>query len=208
VTIGGVILPNDGVANGFVARFDASGAPLSNIRMGGTGVVAPRELTTINDDVVVCGTFAGTADFDVNTAAGVVAAVGNDAFVARYSKTGALRWVKTFGTTGDQSATCVSKTSSGDVLVAGPFDGTFSAGSSLFNAVGSTDIFVVRLSGSGALLAAQRVSGSGEEILAGVASFNDDVIVAGRTNSTELTFPDGSKRTSAGLFDSFTYQQP
>jgi hypothetical protein len=138
-----------------------------------------------------------------------VAAVSNDAFVARYTKTGELRWVKTFGTTGDQLATYVAKTTGGDVLVGGPFDGTFSTGSTLFNSAGSTDVFVVRLSGNGAVRSAQHASGSGEETLAGVASFNGNLVVAGTSGSAgQLTFPDGTKRTTPGSADGFIYQQP
>ena len=208
IEIGGVILPNDGAINGFIARFDADGTPAGNIRIGGTGAAIPLKLTTINDEVVVAGVFSGTADFDVNTPAGVVAAVDNDAFVARYSKSGQLRWVKTFGTTGDQTALDLTRTSSGDVLVNGKFDGTFSTGSTVFTAVGVADIFVVRLSGSGQLLSAQRVRGSGEQTPSGIASFNDGLILTGKTNSAEVTFPDGTKRTPFGTEDGFIYQQP
>jgi len=208
VEIGGVILPNDGVENGFVARFDAAGNPLGNIRLGGTGAVNMTGLKTIGDEVVVAGSFSGTVDFDVNTAAGVVAAVATDAFVARYSKTGQFQWVKTFGTSGDQAATELARTSSGDILVGGTFDNSFTAGSTVLTTSGHTDTFIVRLSGGGQVLAVKRVAGIQDEVPTGIASFNDSVLLVGNTNSTEVTLPDGTKRTPFGSADGFIYQQP
>jgi hypothetical protein len=208
VGIGGVILPNDGFANAFIARFDASGTPLGNIRIGGTGAIGVTAVTTIDDEVVVAGAFSGTADFDVNTSAGAVAAVGNDAFVARYTKAGQFRWAQTFGTTGDQAATHVARTSAGEILICGSFEKTFSAGSKLLNPIGGFDIFVVRLSGSGAVLAVKQVGGLGTEEIADVASSNNGLIVAGTTGSAQLTFPDGTSRTAFGNPDGFLYRQP
>lgn len=208
VTIGGVILPNDGAGNAFIARFDANGVPLGNIRLGGTGGVAVTALTTIGDEAIVAGSFSGTADFDVNTPAGVVAAVGSDAFVARYTKTGQFRWVQTFGTTGDQSATHLSRIDSGDILVCGSFSTTFSAGSTLLSPLGSFDIFVVRLSGGGAVQAVKQLGGSGAEEVADVASSNGAIIVAGTTGSAQFTFPDGTSRAAFGSSDGFLYRQP
>jgi len=208
VGIGGVILPNDGAANGFIARFDASGTPLGNIRIGGTGGVAVVAVTTIGDEAVVAGSFSGTADFDVNTSAGVVAAVGSDAFVARYTKAGQFRWVQTFGTTGDQTATHLARSGSGDILVCGSFENTFSAGSTLLSARGAFDLFAVRLSGSGSVLAVRQLGGSGSEELADVASSNGALIVAGTTGSSQFTFPDGTTRTAFGTVDGFLYRQP
>lgn len=208
VEVGGVILPNDGTANGFIARFDADGTPLGNIRLGGTGAVTPAQVTTLNDEVVVCGTFSGTADFDVNTPAGVVAAVGNDAFVARYSKTGQFQWVKTFGTTGDQSATQLVRTGSGNILVAGSFDGTFSAGSTVFNTAGNLDTFIVRLSGGGQILAVKSVSGPGADLPVGLGTSSDALIVAGTTDSADIKFPDATTRARRGNVDGFIYRQP
>jgi hypothetical protein len=208
VGIGGVILPNDGIENAFIARFDASGTPLGNIRLGGTGSIVVTAVTTIGDEVVAAGTLFGTADFDVNTSAGVVAAVGSDAFVARYTKTGQFRWAQTFGTTGDQVAAHLARISSGDILVCGSFEKTFSAGSTLLSPIGSFDIFVVRLSGSGAVLAVKRVGGSGEEQVADIASSNNALIVAGTSSSAQLTFPDGTSRAPFGSTDGFLYRQP
>lgn len=208
VAIGGVILPNDGAGNAFIARFDASGTPLGNIRIGGTGGIAVLAVTTIGDEAVVAGSFSGTADFDVNTAAGVVAAVGNDAFVARYTKTGQFRWAQTFGSTGDQVAAHLARSGSGDILVCGSFEKTFSAGSTLLSSLGAFDIFAVRLSGSGAVLAVKQLGGSGSEELADVASSNGALIVAGTTASSPFTFPDGTTRTTFGTVDGFLYRQP
>jgi hypothetical protein len=208
VEIGGVILPNDGTANAFIARFNENGDPLGTIRIGGSGNVIPAEVTTINNDVVVAGTISGTVDFDVNTAAGTLAAVDNDAFVARYTKTGELQWVKTFGTTGDQAATELTHTAAGDILVAGTFNGTFSAGSTVLTTSGFLDMFVVRLSGGGTVLAVKRARGNQDELPSAIASSNGALIVVGTTGSNPVTFPDGTQRTLFGAQDGFIYQQP
>jgi hypothetical protein len=92
--------------------------------------------------------------------------------------------------------------------VAGSFDGTFTAGSTLLTTSGHFDMFVVRLSGGGGVLAVKRAGGNQDELPSAIASSNGALIVAGMTGSSPVTFPDGSKRTPFGARDGFVYQQP
>jgi hypothetical protein len=102
----------------------------------------------------------------------------------------------------------VARTSAGDILVCGLFEKTLSAGSTLLNAAGSFDIFIVRLSGSGQVRAVKSVGGLSEETGNDIASSNNGLIVAGTTSSPQLTFPDGTSRTAFGAGDGFLYRQP
>lgn len=208
VTIGGVTLPNDGLANAYISRFSSDGAGMGNIRIGGTGTAVARQVTTIGDEPLVAGTFTGTTDFDVNTSAGSIAAVGIDAFIARYSKAGELRWVVTMGGADDQLVSGLSRLGSGDIVACGTFSTVVTVGSKSLDAVGSTDAYFVRVSGDGEVLSADRVGGSNEEEAAGITTSNGIVVVVGTTKSNDTAFPDGSQRPLSGSIESFIYQQP
>src|SRR4051794_231373 len=57
-----------------------------------------RVAATPDGGTVVAGLFSGTADFDPTSGKTLLTAVGDsDAFVARYSSSGALMWAKRFG---------------------------------------------------------------------------------------------------------------
>ncbi len=208
VTIGGVVLPNDGLANAFISRFSAGGAGMGNIRIGGPGTAVARRVATIGDEPVVAGTFTGTADFDVDTSAGSMAAVGIDVFIARYSRAGELRWVVTLGGADDQFVSDLALTDSGDIVVCGTFSTILTAGSTTLNSVGATDAYFARVSADGQVRSAQRVGGSNDETTTGIAVSGASIIVVGSSKSNDLSFPDGSQRPLAGEIDAFIYQQP
>lgn len=51
-----------------------------------------------NGDVIVCGLFQGTTDFDPSAATNSAYSVGTGGYIARYTKLGQLLWVKTYVT--------------------------------------------------------------------------------------------------------------
>ena len=77
----------------------------------------------------------------------------SDAFIAHISSSGAWGWVATGGGPGGDSAEHVTTDSAGDLRVAGSFEGGSTTGaqfgSSSFNAVGSPDLFISKISSTG-----------------------------------------------------------
>ncbi len=75
---------------------------------------------------------------------------GEDAFVVKLTTAGAFVWAKSWGDNGAQVAFGVATDPSGDVLVTGANTGTIDFGCGPLTAAGSADIFVAKLTPSGA----------------------------------------------------------
>ena len=210
VEIGGEILPIDvnGVQGSFISRFTDSGVFERNIRIGGVGTSIPYGLTQIDGDPVVVGAITGTVDFDVNTAGGEVTSSGGiDAFIARYTRDGALRWVRVYGAADYESALSVSRLGSSDLLLCGRFESYITLGSSTLPTNGGHDIFLAHLDGAGNVRSASRLGGSNPETTASVTSAGQTVIVIAEGYG-DIRFPDGTHRSSFGTQDGLLYQHP
>ncbi len=155
-----------GTVDMFASRFDLSGTFLGVATVGGinANVSAARGVPASDGGMLITGSFSGTVDFDPGTGVHALASLGSqgvtDAFVARYSASGALSWVSRFG-----EATSIAGQGSygaglgfdpsGNPVVAGYFAGTadFDPGTSAFRltSLGESDGFLVKLTPSGAL---------------------------------------------------------
>ncbi len=155
-----------GTVDLFASRFDLTGSFLGVVTVGGINatVNAARALPAPGGGLVVTGSFSGTVDFDPGTGVTALASLGlqgvTDAFVARYSGTGALSWVSRFGEVTSiaghgSSGTGLSFTAGGNPLIAGYFTGStdFDPGSAAFRltSLGESDGFLVKLTTGGAL---------------------------------------------------------
>jgi len=205
----GDTLPFDGTTDGFVGRLDANGQSMGTIHIGGTGSASPQKVMTLNNDAIVTGMFNGTVDFDVNSAAGAVTASGGtNAFLARYSEAGALRWVKTFGPGDDQVGLSLARLDGNHILMCGSFSVSITLGSTTLTPVGMSDLFIARLDGDGNVVSASRVGGTDTEDSVWATTSGSAAIIVGLTSSDDVLFPGGIHRTRIGHFDSFIYQQP
>jgi chitodextrinase len=112
--------------NVFVAKYSPARSLLW-LRHVPSSTAATNEVNAIITDgagnVYVAGAFYGSVDFGggalVNATAGI-----RDAFVVKYSSTGAHQWSKRYGSTNEDSATGVAIDSHGDPVFTGQFRGT------------------------------------------------------------------------------------
>ncbi|HKW13353.1 MAG TPA: hypothetical protein VJS69_02600 [Candidatus Krumholzibacteria bacterium] len=202
------VITNDGGSDGFVERFDTGGVPLGAVHIGGTGDITVNDVTTVDNNAIVTGSFSGTADFDATGSGGAVTASGAlNGFVARYTKAGALRWVKTIK--GD-NAFCrsIARLADGHVVVCGEFTNPITVGSKTLTSTGGPDIFIVRLDGDGNILSANKLGGIGGEENVEVTATGSTAIIVGGSASNPIIFPDGSRRKTFGSFDGYIFQQP
>lgn len=142
----------------FIARIDSAGQPVW-ARLLGTDVDETAGSITVapNGDVVVVGSTRG-ALVTANRGA-------NDTFVARYSSSGTRRWVRQFGTTGDDVATSVIALGNGALYVGGSTDGRLG-----LKRLGGTDAFVMRLDGTGRLRWVNQFGSKANENIAALAT--------------------------------------
>ena len=136
----------------FVAKMSSSGSWLWAETAGGSydsdsgnGIASDG-----NGGAYVAGAFNISGNWGMN---GYGTNGYTDAFVARIDSTGSWDWVATGGGPGSDDASGVTVDSAGDLRVMGSFQGGSTQGaqfgSQSFNAVGSSDLFVSKMTNSG-----------------------------------------------------------
>jgi hypothetical protein len=150
-TFGGSAVQSAGSSDIVVAKYNAAGTHLWSRGMGGSG--ADLGLSVALDPsgaVLVTGYFSGTVDFG----GGPLTSVGGfDAFVAKYSASGAHLWSKRFGSTGNDMTNGVAVDAAGNVVVTGYFVRTSDFGGGAINSSAwDGDLFVAKYTPAGAHL--------------------------------------------------------
>ncbi|MGE5610080.1 MAG: hypothetical protein ACM359_12565, partial [Bacillota bacterium] len=135
----------------------------------------------------VTGYFYGSIDMDPSKK-GVYLLKGDAkpaGFIAKYSPTGKLVWAKRMAGKGGVMPMQVKVGPTGDVFLAGTYDGPFGfqskgRGLILADTNGGTDVFIIRLRGDGSLSWAGNVGGDDDDSYYGMdAGADGDVYLAG-----------------------------
>jgi len=132
----------------FVAKYTPAGDYVWDIRFGGlessddfSDMVLDLAVRS-DGDLFVAGRVAGTVDFGLgNTSA---SSAGSDAFVARYSPSGALRWARRFGEEGLNAFSGIA-VSNDTVYVGGFYTGAPNFGTGNLPARGASDAVILRM---------------------------------------------------------------
>ncbi len=136
----------------------------------------------------VTGSFIGTATFGAIT---LTSAGSFDIFVAKRNPAGVWQWATRAGGSSDDSGNGVAVDGSGNVVVTGEFNSpTISFGATtLTNATGSGDLFVAKLTPTGAWQWATGAGSSDDASGSSVAvDGSDNVVVTGFFRSPTITF--------------------
>jgi uncharacterized protein (AIM24 family) len=150
-------------------------------------------------NVIVAGSFMGTVDFG----GGALSSAGaRDYFVAKFGPDGAYMWSKRFGNASDQWNPHIAVDASGNVIVAGGYEGAIDFGGGALTSAGSQDICVAKLGSDGAYLWSKRF-GDGDVQAANAVAVDPsgNVIITGILRGT--TNFGGGVLTSAGINDVF-----
>jgi PKD repeat protein len=117
-------------------------------------------------DPVVTGFFSGS----MSLCGTLTSAGGNDVFVAKFDGTdGRCLWSRRIGGTSHDFGASVAVDGTNAVVVTGGFGGTVDLGAGPVASAGSYDVFVTKLSASGAPLWARRAGGTLDDSGAGIA---------------------------------------
>ena len=155
-------LTSAGSSDVFVSKLSSTGSLTWADRMGGSGTDVGYGIAVDGSgNVYTTGYFSGTADFDPGTGVfNLTSAGSDDVFVSKLSSAGGFVWADRMGGSGIDSGFGIAVDGLGNVYTTGYFSGTadFDPGTSVFNltSAGSTDVFVSKLTGPGAL--AQRLA--------------------------------------------------
>lgn len=170
VDFGGSALVSAGNHDAFLMRLSAAGGHLWSTRGGGAGNDGGATVAVdANRDVLVAGTFEGTAGFGGSP---LSSAGESDVYVARYAATsGAHQWSKRFGGNGADAPNGIAVDGAGRIALTGVFANRIDFGGGNLNAAGALDVFVAQLTGaSGAHQWSQRFGSTGYDYGTGIAT--------------------------------------
>jgi len=138
--------------------------------------------------------FNGSLDWPMDLGGGPVAPNGIDAFVAKYSPSGAWLWSRKLGGAGNQYGDRMVLEPGGDVIVVGRSSATASAdfgGTSL--SCGSSSVFLARYSGSDGAHKWSKCVGSGVySVISALLDGAGNVVIAGTLEAGSTDFGTGA----------------
>lgn len=174
---------NQGGEDYWILRVDSGGSILWEQSFGGTLSDRAKSVTLTNDGGFVVAGLVLSNDGNVSGHHG-----GSDFWIIKIDSVGALMWQSTLGGSGGDNAHSITSTSDGGFVVAGT---TQSTNGDVTGFQGGTDIWVVKLDSSGALIWEKTFGGSsydgaefvqettdGGFIIAGYSASNDGDITA------------------------------
>jgi len=210
---------SSGPLNVFITKIKANGTYAWTKRMGGNDFTTSWKVTLDSSgNIYVSGSFTGTVDFGADFGVSdSKTSAGGDAFITKINANGSYAWTKR--TTASNSASDAYgydniTDSSGNVYVAGGFNGTVDFGadfgvSDIKTAAGNSDIFVTKINANGSYAWTKRMgsSDSGNEKGQGItADPSGNVYVSGSFSGTVdfgTDFGVSDSKTSAGGLDIF-----
>ena len=200
LTLGSITLTRIGTKDAFVAKIDPSGTVLWAKNFGGSGAEAYGWGISVDGsgNVYLGGNFQYG-----NLTTPALAKVGNsDAFALKLDSTGATTWAKNFGGSGAiVFAKGIAVDGSGNVYIEGDFTGA-NLTTPVLTAIGTRDVFALKLSSSGDTTWARNFGGSGAYAYGqGIrVDGSGNVYLGGCFNTANLTTPALAKIGSQDAF--------
>ena len=216
----GTTIPGAGYRDMFIAKYDAGG---NFLWMKHAGSAGREEGTSIKCDasgnVYVCGMYNDGADFSGTTLTTPLTSSGHYAngYLAKYSPSGSLAWVKSFGGDYDDVAYSLTVDNAGKVYVTGNFNAYATFGSFAIATVARADIFVAAFDPTtGNVLWVTQAGGVLDDIARGIGTDGTNLFITGQYGSTaagstaafgstSLTAADSSDIFIAGLSNTGTF---
>ncbi len=182
--------------SGYVQKLDSDGNYVWAVNFENTDLYNRAYSLDVDaaGNIYCTGFFQGTVDFEPGTGVTeLTSAGGADAFIVKLNSDGTLGWAKQFTGDGDVLAYSVVLDSSGNITLAGVFEGTTdfdpSAGVSNVTSISYSDMFLAKLNAAGDLIWVKQIGstvpGSGhEEELEHTVDDNGNVLMTGFFHST------------------------
>ena len=179
---------------------ECHGVPVWSERFGDAGEATVQSAAIdAAGNVVLTGFFDGTVDFGGGA---LTSAGAHDVFLAELDPEGNHLWSRRFGDAASQWAYSTAIDASGDVVLAGYFEGTLDFGGGPLTSAGAYDVFVAKLDADGNHLWSRRFGdGDDQFALSTAVDGAGNVVLAGFFGgAVELG---GGPLTSAGAYDVF-----
>ena len=208
----GVVQLTNATPGGFLLKYDSAGGltwakQFSSTTSIHTGISGSLAIDS-GDNVYVSGTFAGTADLDPGTGVFSVASPGSKSFLTKLTPAGNLTWAIVQDAKLNPHGIATDAT--GNVYLTGDFTGVVDTnpGAGTWNlfSSGLSDLYLTKLSSTGAFVWSRRFGGTGLDLAGGLATNAiGNPYITGAFSAT-VDFDPGAgivNKTSAGQFDAF-----
>jgi hypothetical protein len=151
--------------------------------IGSTGydVFNAVEITSAGNKICA-GSFIGSIDVDPGAGISMLNSNGaEDGMVIAYDPAGAVLWAKNFGDTGLDAVSNLELDNTGNIFIAGYFEGSIDLGGGPLTSIGPYDIFLVKLDAFGQHIWSKRLGGIDESTSLNMAidAFGNDIALAG-----------------------------
>lgn len=196
----------------WVTKLNSSGNFVWARQYGGSGAEIGYSVDIDpSGNVLTCGYFWGTSDFDPNGGTYNMTSNGTaDGYIVKLTSGGALTWAKQIGGTGYDVAYSIESDAAGNPHVAGGFWNTvdFDPNGGTYNltSAGQGDVWVLKLTSAGVFDWAGQLGGTSDELASALAvDGSGNVLTTGRFEGTADFDPGAGtvNRTSAGGRDIF-----
>jgi hypothetical protein len=197
---GGGALTSAGKSDLFIAAFSGTGSYRWSKRFGSQGYDAGSSVAADGaGNVVVAGSFSGTADFGGGA---LTSKGGLDIILAKFDTTGNHVWSRRYGDALDQTGAGVAVDGAGSVLVTGALAGEVNFGGGPLASAGGSDVFLAKLDPLAVHQWSHRFGNAGNQAGVGVcAGLAGDVVATGYFGGTSDF--GGGTMTAAGVADGF-----
>jgi hypothetical protein len=201
---------HDGSYDAFITKIDPTGHILWSTLFGKAGGDFAFDITVDKfNNIIVGGTTTSSGLYTLAGTSFQVNLKGNtDAFIARFSPTGALRWCTYYGGNNSEDIHVVTTDLHGNVIGAGESFSTnlnTSAGAYQNLNEGSSDGYIIKLDSACTRVFSTYIGGNDVDDIRGVAcDAASSIYIAGHTNSTDFDTTTGAyQTTNKGLSDLF-----
>lgn len=150
-------LASHGSQDVFIAKYTNNGNYLWAMDLGGSSSDIGNSISTdVSGDVLITGSFTGTANFNPSITNSSLVSNGNqDIFIAKYDGSGNYQWAFNIGNSGLDRGTAIATDMYENIYLTGSFKGTanFDQKVSVTNlvSIGSSDSFLAKYDASGNL---------------------------------------------------------
>jgi len=191
-----LILKSNGLNDAYLMKYTPAGELLWAKSFGGAGHDSVVRMAVNEEgEVVVCGYFVHTVDFDPGKGEEIFEVTGtasaNDIFISKFDTNGNFLWAHHMAGESTQSVEDISFDTQGNVLTTGRFAGSMncdpSATNFIFESNGAIDweVFVAKLNGNGQFQWAKRIGAEDNDVGYGIAvDAEDNIIYTGHFGNT------------------------
>lgn len=201
---------HDGSYDAFICKIDPGGHILWSTLFGKAGGDFAFDITVDKfNNIIVGGTTTSSGLYTVAGTSFQVNLKGNtDAFLARFSPTGALRWCTYYGGNNSEDIHVVTTDLQGNIIGCGEsFSTNLNTSSGAFQNLneGSSDGYIIKLDSMCARIFSTYIGGNDVDDIRGIACDAASCIyIAGHTSSTDFDTTAGAYQTiNKGLSDLF-----